>query len=403
LILNRRPSIDNASIPSAYAYSDGRLYFGEAAIARHSAAPAQTVLDTSPKSWFFCDKLDQIDTRIPECEVTRFEAIAGLVAISASKALAEGRKHVRTGQMMFRIAHPIWGSYGKSSVYTRYDILVTLATGDLGSSLDWTVPVAEFRDWCRSSLDRHRGKPDRPIPDAEEPVAAAMELMGAPQPNRRNPVLVVDIGAGTTDFAVFQHVLPDRTSRKTRKLYQLGDPLSVQSAGDALDRILLQIAAEGLATRAGNELKSFEGQLRQNKERLFRESSLALPGSRELQLDTFESHGSVRQFAATLKEATRTMVASAPIPRGSGAHQNDQLGVIYAGGGGSIPFIRSAVERGIRSADPRLTPFLYEYSRPDGYAVTASYERMAVAMGGTRPKDEWPQGLTRAASYPGLG
>jgi hypothetical protein len=401
LALNERPSIDNASIPSAYAYSEGRLYFGEAAIARHTVAPTTTLLETSPKSWFFGDKIDKIDTSIATTNISRFAAVAGLVALGASRALSQAKRKIPAESIEFRISHPIWQAYRRSRIYSDYNILTALANNDSGAHLDWEISLDHYRHWLDNNVAPLRAESIKPDPDPEEPIAAAIELIGAPKSNSRNPILVVDIGAGTTDLAVFQQLMP--SSGTSWKLCRLGNPMSIGQAGDTLDRILLKIAEHCDSATGSTELKNFENEIRLNKEKLFSTGTVFLPHSRKLKLAEFTEHHDVQTFAATLQSATEKLIASAPIFEGSGAHQNDQIAVIYAGGGGSIDFIRSAVARGIRSAKPRLTPFLYEYAKPSTYSVSASYERMAVSMGGTRNKEDWPIGMTRPLFYPGLG
>ena len=70
-------------------------------------------------------------------------------------------------------------------------------------------------------------------------------------------------------------------------------------------------------------------------------------------------------------------------------HRVDEVKVIFAGGGSKIKFLQDAIGKNITIAGKRL-PISIVASASPSRNLPASYERLAVALGGTTPESDWP-------------
>jgi len=182
----------------------------------------------------------------------------------------------------------------------------------------------------------------------------------------------------------------------------LNPPVSVYKAGDTIDEVVYELAKARFAKSKKQALAEFVVDIRRYKEELFKNKSIRLPGSAgNLTLEDVESSPPIRKMAHDVKIAVRELLTASRIPWQR--DRDKRLDIIFAGGGADIGFLRKAVENGAKEALPLVSRKIVEAVTPPKFEVAAGRPRMAVALGGTFPRAEWPTGRSRQPiPIPGL-
>ena len=220
-----------------------------------------------------------------------------------------------------------------------------------------------------------------------EALAAASARVWADR-RARNLMLVVDVGAGTTDLSLFWVVQQDG---KFRRAWPIGADAGIRQAGDTLDRLLVKelLRKEGLGVdetgkRAGRAL---ERRARRLKEALFETGSitetLVNDATVTLSREEFIDSDGVRRFTEAIAGKIQELLAGVDESWG----RAESLTLVLTGGGCDLPMIAGLQHRdwriGTRKMTCRLAPRV-----PDGLAdrfsseFVQAYPRLAVAMGG---------------------
>ncbi len=408
LAIASESTIDNASIPSyiTLSASGGHIFFGNSALTEAlTNGGSGATFEPSPKAWFFTTNVAMLDKKsFGHHEFTRFELIAALVSFAGQRASDAAKKTLGPAKnMSFRITHPIWPNEIALQVSRKYEVLLALLNCGAGSGLKAKMTARSLRTWCDKILEPViNSKLSKSIPDPEEPIAAAIQLIGTPKANLRELHLVVDVGAGTSDLGLFLNVLP--ANGENRKLASLCAPRSIFLAGDHLDDTLMREVETHSPNASAISLADFRNNIRKNKERLFADNKIKIPGSRAiLKLADFEILPAIQDMGDALEQAVKEMVRGSLITEGSGAHQLDKISVVYAGGGGELGFVRERVYKALKQYLPRVVVTEAPIKTPRNFGVDATLPRMAVALGGTCPKDLWPKGKVKASRYPFVG
>lgn len=246
----------------------------------------------------------------------------------------------------------------------------------------------------------------------KEPPGGVLEALAAASARiwndriARNMMLVVDVGAGTTDISLFWVV---RRTVRTRQRVQSSkdlEPLhrawliqpcgsAIKQAGDTLDSLLVaelmrraDLGADvALQRRVRDGL--YRKSVRRLKERLFNagEISEVLVSDHDVKLtkQEFMNLEGVKRFEQTICNEIRKLLV--------GIHESwnqvTKYGItlVLTGGGSSLPMIRNLADKrwkiGNRAIGCQLAADV-----PDGFAETLSsefiqeYPRLGVAMGG---------------------
>lgn len=170
-------------------------------------------------------------------------------------------------------------------------------------------------------------------------------------------VLVVDIGAGTSDLGLYR-ILVDPERSKYIALEAQGSTRVLTEAGDHLDRLLIQfiLAKAGIDRNEPNYagvIGELNLRIRTYKEDLFNNETVfvAMPRSSnhagvEIELTEFCNHRSVRQFGERLKSAITGILESVDDSwvEWVRAHPARTLVVALAGGGAEMPMVRELTE-----------------------------------------------------------
>lgn len=375
---------------------DGRLLFGPEARAA-SLATRSPRLDSLKRTLGYVPLDRDLDTIAADRSGAGLSLGAALryylAWLTARASRAARTQHGFRSHLLRRFAVPCWPS-ARSEVLrpklARLFAEAILVADTLGEDLEAGVPVDTlvhlFDLASRSRLPTHL------VGQAvQEPVAAAASRFG-PESPMRGLVLVVDVGAGTTDLALFVVDADPAAPRFEIRPIEGGADL-LPRAGDTVDRALVQLVLERLGPSravAGFRRRrlAVELEARALKERLLSsgEASLSLGDGETVTLERslLLDHPDVAGFEGLLRERVRALLGRLPEER-CRALAPGGLTVCLAGGGARLPFVASLVRgftvvHGARfehQPGPELPQFLSK--APE---LRSIYPRLAVAVGG---------------------
>lgn len=269
-----------------------------------------------------------------------------------------------------------------------------------GNRLFTGVPLREAIE-CIARSARGEVRSGLVMDSATEPIAAfaARLLHFTPQNQHlRNVVMVVDIGAGTTDFALFASGVRNGRMR-TRQVEHSHRSLPV--AGNAIDDALVaHVLSRARMANSPNvndirvELESDKRELRALKEELFgkRETTRIYGGvTVRLMLDEFLAEASMRRVIRQIKD-TFDAVLQEVLP----ARRGGRVVVYFSGGGAGLPFLEQFVPVSETSFTHAATgrSGLVRLVKPrdhrPSWHANLGYEALWRACGGTRePTDDF--------------
>ena len=182
-----------------------------------------------------------------------------------------------------------------------------------------------------------------------EPIAAGSARLSTDR-NIRNMVLVVDVGAGTTDFALF--LVPQGPDGGRAFPLRLSE--AVRSAGDRVDDILVQFILSKMDGHSDTETRDRVAaqlrlrNLRTFKRRLFDEGIIEIDLVTDerviIELDEFLDSVAVKAFAKTLEDRLTAFLAA--VHPSFGAATPDAL-ILFTGGGAKLPVYRGPCKENV--------------------------------------------------------
>lgn len=230
-----------------------------------------------------------------------------------------------------------------------------------------------------------------------EPVAAAASLMLTEDEAQRELFLVIDVGAGTTDFGLF--LLQHNPAKDICLVRIVPNTIKVlEQAGDRVDDILkfFVMELEGIdasSSEGAHNLSFLRSTIRLHKEVLFRDGIVEVPlANRSLavvELDAFLASSRVRVFSEMLQQEVLSVLNGA----GDGyldLMNHTHLNVVLTGGGADLPMIQSLAQgvvevrgrRIMRRPVPKVPTWINE-TYPQ---FQPQYPQLAVAIGGANPE-----------------
>jgi|CXWL01.1.fsa_nt_gi molecular chaperone DnaK (HSP70) len=245
---------------------------------------------------------------------------------------------------------------------------------------------------CKDALDKAAATPGNGRLDTgvfEPHAAAAASLAYTNQPTRM--VLVVDMGAGTTDIAAFDF---DESSDPP-SLTEIKEARQCSAlAGDEIDRLLVALLARKRG--AGNKeeeirfLRMAKLVARDLKKELFAQNRCELKDgwkSVSIRAADMAEDPQFRNFQVALGNAiAKSLAAVVARARASGV---DTIDVVLAGGGSHLPFMQSlirtvaqSVAQGVALRVGPLSPASTLYSRVDDY-FSGVFPQIAISVGGS--------------------
>jgi molecular chaperone HscA len=235
--------------------------------------------------------------------------------------------------------------------------------------------------------------------DITEPLGVAGALMS--WRNRVDMlVMVVDVGAGTSDFSLYRVVVDPQRSENTA-LEISSSARGITEAGNYLDRVLIEFILkkaditftdqDAVLTRGKLELN-----IRDYKETLFNEEFvfIALPNNKdvEIELDEFISLEAVKSFGKSLKDAMENILETVDESVVDWVHASPgrYLTIALTGGGATLPMVQDLARepltiRGRKVPVQAALPFP-KWLEDEYSELEDDFARIAVSLGGARKR-----------------
>jgi hypothetical protein len=390
--------------------ADGRIYFSSHAIRKSFEVQGepQRRLDSLKRRLTTMDQDDLNRTPIHHTlnqTGTEF-TLADALALQFAHILRLTHDHLRrqyNGELLdevdYRFTRPVFGPE-KGSLVDRYMSGAIEAGLQIELRLGETYAGSIEARLARSLLDSLATMP----PSSKcistrgllEPVAAGI-LVLSQVPNRRFLAVIMDIGAGTTDMALFAGIQPDDAPTVDR-VHTYGTPISVPKAGDYIDDLLKGIievsAGKPLTPRDRIEI---DLSIRRWKEDIFmfQETIPTLSGGRRIARIT--QHNFIRERAfqdmeqemidslhGVLKSAESTINDYATLVGPPLYRPVEAIEIIPCGGGANLPvFGKIARSQWVSRPSGRRLKFDVQKPVPvDGNYSPEIFPQLAVALGG---------------------
>ncbi len=410
------------SLPSSLFISGtGQIFFGHEAIGEslNDLTPGRQRFD-SPKQELSQGSMVKLSTASVGSDInptnvpfTKEELITLYLAYLTDMACTELQtKHQLSRYMRRRFARPCWkedrvqwAEELLTRMLSRAQILADTFSGMWLGGLKATG--------VRQALDQ-LAKISPPsfliVGSVEEPVAAAASIVL--EGERHHPgFLVIDVGAGTTDFGLFVTIQPPG---REPKIYRLpGSIHGIRQAGDSVDNMLRAFilarhsidSSTPYGVRIGAELNL---RIRSYKETLFQTKALAYSlgddSSGEIELKDFLASAEVQRFSVSLKEAVKLTFDR--VDKSWLTRMFKDLGVlvVLTGGGARLPMVKDLTKGWVESQGMRMScaaasevPIWIGEKYPE---FIEEYPQLAVAMGGAA--SELPEMGPETPAFPGL-
>ena len=202
------------------------------------------------------------------------------------------------------------------------------------------IPLAELKDTLSTAQAKDLMLGEETLP---EPAAAfAARVWRAPvDTDVRRLIMVVDVGAGTTDFAMFARLQQAREV----KLYPIaGSMTTIRVAGDSVDNALFDYLLESAGvgpdhSRRGAIGADLRRYIRLLKEELFDSGSirqkLVNDVTAEVELDEFIGSANVVRLHNAMREHFHSVLANID----KSWREFKEVDIIFTGGGARLPLV----------------------------------------------------------------
>lgn len=392
---------------SIFISDDGILHFGPQAVELGTAAaPLGRARFDSPKARLSMGQ--QLDiyraqvakeiNPIGDVPITEGELITLYLGYLTDLATSELEAHGVPRYCARRFARPCWSE--ERNKWAEPLLRKMLAQAQ--------ILADTFHDQWRSGIPITRAKaaleqlrllqalPDYLLTEGiPEPVAAAASLM-LTEEAQRELFMVVDVGAGTTDYGLFllQHN-PERDVCLVRIVP--GTVKVLEQAGNRVDDLLkfFVLELEGIdkaSPEGAHNLSFLQSTIRLQKEALFRDGQVEIPLANRsravVDLDAFLGSSRVKAFSQQLQRELLLALGAA----GDGyldLMADSHLNVVLTGGGADLPMVQELAtevvevrgRRILRKPIPHVPTWITE--RHPQFAP--QYPQLAVAIGGANP------------------
>lgn len=383
---------------------DGTVLFGDRAVKRsverddpdrqridslkqHLSQGAQGLLSTPLER-----ALNPTATRLTfDDAITLYLAYLTDVAESELEAGGLPRNAIR------RFAYPAWSKEKIAeaepllrSMLVRAQVVARAFSGEWSSG----ITVRDVREVMDRASTLNGGLPVQLVRESVlEPVAAGTSRLATGDPNRQL-AMVIDVGAGTTDFALFI-VVEDPDSDRFKIFPIDGARDGIRQAGDTVDNILLKAILENAeVSQEASDYRFITANLRLSirdlKETLFRNQFVdyRLTNDRHgsITLASFLERRETKVFEDQIAGRATALVEALDRESLRLCHERG-MRVILTGGGATLPMLKSSshgatVHHGLhvrRELGPLIPPSL------EGTPLATEYLPLAVAIGGAYP------------------
>jgi hypothetical protein len=393
--------------------ANGRMVFGERALAAADVSGQPAITSFKSRLWADPGLLDAVALTDAGVEFSYRDCIQGYLAFLTQLAVEELSAKNLSRFTPRRYAMPF--AYDEERRHVRDalgDMLgrAAILADSLGSNLHVGVEAATMR----SALDSVStiSAPSwlvRECGCVGEPVAAGNLAMDE-EIGKLTVYMIVDVGAGTTDFCIL--CLKKRADGECEPFQIKNGSLSIEIAGNAVDRALVDFLVR---QEAGEENRSvIAAQATSIKERLFALTAaddehfdLELPGSYLINVDRRDFLAS-KEWAAFKK---RLRAAQAKCFDNADRVFLQQFGnggairVVVTGGGSALP-LRHALSEDRSPGEIKVLrvpaddfPLVVRQRFANNLA---DLPRLAVALGGSRPVLPGDFDRSQAKTAPGI-
>lgn len=395
---------------------DGRLYFGPIAVEKSldaRTAGIEVSRIDSIKSFLIDENRVTIDdSPLPktynptDIEVSKAALLTfylGYLLHLVREAALE-QHGIDISRVEQRISLPCYESNHRLKVIKEISKLFTLGE-ILGKSFsdEWEngfriKDVMYLYEWMRKNINKNSPYIERFL---EEPLAVAGSRLSADGHSMGNVCMVVDIGAGTTDFTMFE-IFADAKKGDVAATEVKNSGYGVPVAGDKLDTILLAyILADAGISRSDEDYKasllSLRLDIRDYKERLFKENlltySLVTGATGQIKLSDFLQDKAVKGFSQDLQNAFVHVLSSIHHSwiktKIQQKNMRSKLPVILTGGGADLPMIKK-LAKGVVDVKGYQVQLHLSASVPkwlsDSYEgeIIDLYPQMSVSLGSAK-------------------
>lgn len=400
--------------PSALYVDDDRIFFGVAALAHvKKTAAARRLPILSFKMFLSARDLDQLllmklsrqfdPSGALRCGDALVLYLAYLDQLVRGAIAADATVPPAAADAPRRITSPLWRKGHDAQPMIRQVVAQAAAvSNELGAQL--LEPQGVAMDVAMTALGRAAAAPafasfERVVFEAQS-AAAAYTAFAA---SRERFVLVVDMGAGTTDIAGFERDIEGVNP----VMHEIEEARQWSTlAGDELDNILREMfIARARASRA-DETHLWRGlrlaALRLKRD-LFSKGKAAFEHNGRrivVHRDALLRDRSFRDYCAAL---TRPIVAGLrPVAVRARRARAPNVAVLLAGGGSKLPFLAELVQAAAAEAAPKLNvivePFGANWSLPHSHhPLAGAFPQLVIAMGGAIAAAEQPNMLPEPA------
>lgn len=412
-------------VSSVFIDSDGRVWFGKHAVDRSQlVADGQIARIDNIKRALSEDNLNEPVAKIynpTSYALTYEDVVVSYLAFftwAVNGALQSDLKDLDVPRNVERrFAMPCFPRPGALRVTSKLQVLLGQAqilADTFGDGIHYGVPVASIR----SAIDQLRmmklNYGDFVGLSVSEPLGVAGSLLSWRAPHD-SLALVIDIGAGTTDFSLYRLHLelnPDGEISRSIAGEIEGTARGITEAGNHLDKILLALilrksGVDASHPKYGNITYGLERDIRSHKESLFGplgETTVQLYTGDviSVMLSEFLDEPAVKAFETSLREAMLGVLESAHQDWIAWVRNNParRLTVVLTGGGATLPMARSLAQEAvdvhgvkISVAPAKSFPDWLRHEYPE---LEDHYPRMAVSLGGARRHTMQSIGLLRS-------
>ena len=399
---------------SVWIDDDGRLFVGSEAVKRgmNYGGEFRRPLDSLKQQISQVDPVDgsaELQGRLPKdvdptSTLTYADAITIYLAYLTDLATTAVARRVETRYVRRRFTVPCWQSTQRgwaAELLGKGLLRAQLLADTFRDRWREGIPVEQVAHAVQSAA-AHDGELTRLAATASDDVTywsrGSLEALGAASARvwrdrfARDLMLVVDVGAGTTDLSLFW-VVQDGESHRAFPI--VNGNSGVRQAGDTLDRLLVEallwkaglgVDETGERARRGLRRKG----VRQMKERLFQVGSLTetLVNDEEVTLsrEEFIQSDGVRSFEERIADTIKKLLESVHESWQRAAAEKG-ITLVLTGGGCDLPMITALKDRRWRLRE-RTVPFRVAPRVPTSVEdrfdapFIQVYPRLAVAMGG---------------------
>lgn len=417
---------------SVFIGADGKAYFGFEAIAQSDglAVNGRERLD-SIKSWLSLGTGGDLDgearTLKPSQNPTGIRLTHGdairlylayltdLAAVCLGNNQGDPTRKKADRYALRRFARPCWPDQRRADwadeQMKRYLAEAQVLADTFSGQWAGGIPVAKLK----AAIEKIKQQAARPSylidVGVPEPVAVAAGAVASSE-NFRDFYLVVDAGAGTTDFGFF---FSGHAQSGQAKVFQVSSSIHglMHHAGNRVDELLLNfIRRKHVIERTSPEAESIERGMREQgrawKELLFRDRRvdylLVTGDGGTVDLKDFLADDSVQEFGNALEAGLRKSLEALDDSYLDQLTRDPvQLNVVVTGGSAPLPMVKSLADgvievRGFKIMR-RLVQAMPDWMSNKPREFVDAYLQLAVAIGGAA--DELPESTMGPDQFPG--